>query len=293
LAAHTDPNLIESLIRDVSPAYAIFRHAGPEAAPLVDLIVSEKLDVPGDFADAGSLDAEALNCWAATARSAHPYRSAMQVVVNKFAGWWRDADSEQRRAIVAHLPQLAPSIGDLLDEGVRQLITAGKPALACAAAYSLTTGDAVKAIVQIAVCGTEQPGVRDEMLRHLAEVFPAEKMEESRDAERFLPALARAVAAAGGGWDVALRIGTHLAAADVSSAYGTCLEIPKAITRAAEPRPYLEQFLALVTALGNRAAGVCLKKLPASNNPAAVEDVVRVASACGVEAGMVRLGQLL
>jgi hypothetical protein len=293
LAAHSDPNLVESLIRDVSPVYVIFRHAGPEAAPLVDLIISEKLNTPADFAQCGLLGTEALTCWAATARAAHPYRSAMQVVLLRFPGWWRDATPAQHQAMMAHLTQLAPAIGDLLDEGVRTLISAGQPSLACAASYALTTGDAVRAIVRIAGRGVDSPTVRDELLARLTEVFPAEKMEESRDAERFLPALERATAAAGDGWDLALRIGLQLAASDISSAYGTCLELPKAIAKAPAPRPYLENFLALVTALGNRSAGFCLKKLPQAQDAAAVEDVTRTAAGYGVEAGLARLGKML
>jgi hypothetical protein len=293
LAAQTDPNLLDTLIRDVSPAYAIFREAGAEAAPLVDLIISEKLNVPEDFAQCGSLGADALACWGATARAAHPYRSSMQVVLLRFPGWWRDSTLEQREAMKAHLPQLAPAIGDLLDEGVRALISAGQTALACAAGYALTTGDSVRAIQKIAAHGTASPALRDELLNRLAQVFPAEKMEESRDAERFLPALERAAAAAGESWDLALRIGLQLAESDVSSAYGSCLEMPKSIAKARSPRAYLDQFLALVTALGNRAAGACLKKLPLVDNPALTEEAVRAASAYGVEAGISRLGKLL
>jgi hypothetical protein len=293
LAAHTDPDVLESLIREVSPVYAVFRHAGPEAAPLVDLILSEKLNAPEDFAEAGKLGPEALDCWARTARSAYPYRSAMQVVLLRFAGWWRDAGPGQREAMAAHLPQLAPAVGDLLDEGVRTLISAGKPALACAAVYALTTGDAVRAILRITSRGDAAPAVRDELLARIPEVFPPERMEDSRDAERFLPALERAAAAAGDAWDLAVRIGLHLAASDVSSAYGACLELPKAIAKAPAPRPYLEQFLALVSALGNRVAGACLKNLPASNQAAGIEQVVRIASSFGVEAGMARLRKLL
>jgi hypothetical protein len=106
-------------------------------------------------------------------------------------------------------------------------------------------------------------------------------IEDSREAERLLPALGKAVDAAGDGWAEAVELAAVLLANDASSAYGVMESLPKSLAQAPDKKLYLAHFVALVRALGNRAAGVCLKRLPGGKAGVA-EEAVTLASQYGV-----------
>lgn len=289
LTPEQDSSFLEELISKVSLAYAIFRGGGDTplpAGPLVDLIVAEKLRVPDGFAEQAGLGAEAISAWARAVEGAKPYRNAMQLIADRFPDWWRAADGAGRAALAKHLPNLGPAVADLGDAGVADLLAAGEPALACAASYALADAAAMRAIASVARAGRNQPERCWAVLGELAANFPLSLIEESREAERFLPALGRTVEAAGAGWAEAVELAARLVKNDPSSAYGVLEAVPKALAGAGDKQAYLGQFSELVKAMGNRVAGVCLKRLPGARESAAtVERAIALSARYGVQAG--------
>ena len=282
-----DSRFLDELVSKVSPAYEIFRGGGDfpvPAGPLVDLIVAEKLHVPAGFAAQAALGAEALTAWGRSVEGAKPYRNAMQLIVDRFPEWWNAADEAGRAALAKYLPQLAPAVADLDPSGVPDLLAAGEATFACAASYSLADKPAVRAIGAVARAGSRDAARCSAVLAELAAAFPISMIEESREAERFLPALGKVVEAAGSGWAEAVELATALVKNDASSAYGVLEAVPKALAVVKSDRQaYLGQFLALVRALGNRVSGVCLKRLPAAAGAdVTVERAVQLASRYGV-----------
>lgn len=281
LASEENSRFLEELISKVSPAYAIFRNGGLGAGSLVDLIVSEKLRVPEAFAERGAMDEAALTAWSKAAAGGKPYRDAIQVILDHFPGWWQNAGESGRAALAQYLPQIAPAAADLGDTGIRDLIAIGEAALATAATYSLADTAAVKAIAAIARAGRADSGRCSTLLPKLVDAFPLKMIEDSRDAERFLPALGRAIEASGEGWAEALELAITLVANDPSSAYGTLEAIPKALAKAQDKQAYLAAFASLAKAMGNRVAGLCLKKLPGAGR-AQIDTTLDLADRYGV-----------
>jgi hypothetical protein len=281
-----DTGLAQQVLSDcverVSPAYAIFRGGAPEAGPLVDLIVAEKLKVPGDFAQKSVLGSEALALWSATAIAAKPYRDAMQTVVDYFPRWWQPATPETQAALKRHLPSMAQALADLGDEGVRDLIVLGEPALACAAQYSAADKASVRGVAVAAKAGAEDSERCGALLDQLRAAFPVSLIEEDREAARILPALGRAVSAAGAGWSEVLELALLLIP-DPSSAHGVLNALPKALTKTpGQEREYLSQCVSLIGAIGPRVSGLALGKLPGAANAAEVtKNAVELARAYG------------
>jgi hypothetical protein len=281
---------LDELIQKTSPAYAIFRTAGPEATKLVDVLVAEQLSVPGGFPEATAMGPEAIGLWGETLASARPYRKAMQMAADRFPAWWEQATEDQRKAMREYLPRLAPAAGELGDGCMRDLIGGGAAALRCASTYALTTPDAPPAIAGIVRQATGDDAERDRLLDALVDAFPASRMEESRDAERLLPVLARAVTASGEAWAPAMRLAILLIANDPSSAYGALKSLPAALAKvdsgSSSKADYLDQFISLVESLGNRVVGASLDKLPrAADARAMVRQVTETTRAYGAEAG--------
>jgi hypothetical protein len=301
LSTEQDSAFLQELIQKLSPAYEIFRSRAEDraddsaedsdatpvaAARLVDVIVAEQLRVPEGFGSRAALGNQALEAWGNAVEGAKPYRNSMQLIVDRFPEWWRTADIPGRVALVKHLPTLGPAVADVGDAGVIDLVAAGEPALACAASYALADKPAVQAIAKVARAGASAPERASAVLSELAAAFPISLIEDSREAERFLPALGKAVDAAGAGWAEAVELATTLVRNDPSSAYGVLEAVPKALGSVkGDKELYLGQFAALAKALGNRVAGVCLKRLPASTQaPAVVDRAIQLASLYGVNA---------
>ena len=285
-----DSSFLDELISKVSPAYEIFRGTAVEgkiaAGALVDLLVAEKLRVPANFAQGSALGEDALVAWARSVEGAKPYRNAMQLVLDRFPDWWTATDAAGKSSLTEHLPHLAPAIADVGDGGVNALLKVGDAAFGAAAAYSLANAEAVRAVVSIARAGPADRERCSAVLNKLVEAFPLKMIEDSRDAERLLPALGKTVEASGNGWAEAVELATLLVTNDPSSAYGVLEALPKSLAGAtADKQEYLRQFVSLVAALGNRCSGVCLKRLPHSAQaPAAVERALHLASLYGVQA---------
>jgi hypothetical protein len=292
LTPESDRSFLDELVSKVSPAYEIFRGTGEgesqavTAGKLVDVIVAEKLRVPDGFAAQAALGDQALEAWSNAVEGAKPYRNSMQLILDRFPAWWSGTTIAGRVALVKHLPSLGPAAFDVGDAGIVDLLAAGEAALACAASYALADKPAVQAIAKVARAGASDPERCSAVLGALAAAFPISLIEECREAERFLPALGKAVDAAGSGWAEAVELATLLVKNDPSSAYGVLEAVPKALAVAkADKQAYLAQFTALVKAMGNRASGVGLKRLPASSHAApVVEQALRLAGQYGVNA---------
>jgi hypothetical protein len=284
----TDPQdntFLSELVHKVSPAYAIFETAGTGPVPagrVVDVLVAEKLRVPAHFADQAALPEPAWAAWGASLEGAKPYRNSMQLIADAFPAWWSVADEAGQKALARHLPLLAPAVADLGKEGVGDLLAAGEPALQAAAAYSLADTKSVQAILAVARAGKADPQRCGQVLNALCEQFPISMIEDSREAERLLPALGKAVAVAGDGWAEVVELATALLANDASSAYGVMEDLPKALAAAANKQAYAAQFVALVRAMGNRVAGVALKRLAAAGTSPVAGEAVTLAGRFGV-----------
>jgi hypothetical protein len=288
-----DLSFLEELVTKVSPAYEIFRGSGqgqPAAAgKLVDLIVAEKLRIPDSFAAQAALGDHALEAWGNAVEGAKPYRNSMQLILDRFPDWWRGTTVAGHVALVKHLPSLGPAVADVGDAGIVDLLAAGEAALGCAASYALADRPAVQAIAKVARAGAGELERCSAVLAALAAAFPISLIEESREAERFLPALGKTIDAAGSGWAEAVELATLLVKNDPSSAYGVLEAVPKALASvrgdAGAKQAYLAQFTALVKAMGNRASGICLKRLQASATAGTVvQQAVRLAGQYGVNA---------
>jgi hypothetical protein len=285
-----DP-ILQTHLEQLGPAYRVFdRLSGPHqreaAAALIDFLHSEQFRIPEWFAD----PPDALPCLRAAVKAAHPDRKCIAFLIERFPGWLSAVAPGSRPAFEEELPNMAPAVFDLNDAGMRlvlEVASADPRALKHIAAYAMTTAEAIRAIAAIAHSAVAHH--RIDLLESLVAAFPAAKMEESRDAERLLPAIASAAAAAGPAWPQLLAAAITLTRLDVSSACGTCKSLPKAIARVSDPAAYLADVDSILGAIGLRAIGLCLKTLPAWHSIHPVENVrrfVQVACAASREFGV-------
>ena len=259
---------LEEMAKACSPVYAKVRaltdpEAQREAGLLADILVSDQITAPVSLPDS----AEILRAMHFSMESAKPDRKCMGYVLRAFPAWVDAVSSTARETFLDVIPKLAPAAADLGDEGMRLIIEAVnvEPKLIeCTAAYAMTTGEAIRAVARIAHRAASHH--RRDLLEKLVEIFPAGKMEESRDAEHLLPAMARATeAAASNAWVPAMELALKLTARDVSSARGTLESLPASLRKVpvAVVGPYLDDFHLLVEHIGIRVNGICLNELPA------------------------------
>lgn len=289
--------MIDTLARALSPAYSALRPFTPEvrghAAALVDIVVEESLATPPSFADDLALiaampphEAEVvLDAWAASVTAAKPERGTMKFILERFPAWYQSCPPLAREPWLAGMPKLAPAAKGVADEGMSNLCLAmeatGDPYTAhklieSAASYAMTTDPAIRAIAALQLAAARHQ--RPDLWLQIAQSFPAERLEENRDAENFLPALAKMVEASREEAVPALELGAVLAANNASSARAAC----EKFAAAAKPGLFSEARDVIAT-LGTRAIGASLTKLP---NPALIVQVLEMRREYGVQAAL-------
>lgn len=257
---------LAQLSQAASPIYELIAaipdlEAQREAGQLADLIVSEQLPSPRSL-PANPAELRALRL---SVENARPDRRAMHFLLDSFERWLDALSPAARAEFLETFPKLAPAAHDLGEAGMRLMLEAVNlepKLLGCAAAYAMTTAEAIRAAAALVHraashhCG----GLVDKLVA----TFPAERMEESRDAEKLLPALAGAAQAAGDAFAPALELALALVARDVSSARGALRSLPGALrgVPAGSEGFYLDDFRLLIEHIGIGVNGVCLTDLP-------------------------------
>lgn len=254
---------------ELHPAYrAVHTIADPtlrtEAAKIIDFALTQHLPVPA--IDQAS---EANGCWRAAIQTAHPDRKCVSYILTNFSAWWKRIEPPARPAFLEGFPHLAPAVHDLSNAGMGHVIQAvnrDPRLLPVIYSYAMTTGEAIRAVARLATsCDVAQ-------LQKLVDVFPAQRMEASKDAERFLPAL--------GAVPDALPLALVLTEHNVSSAYAVC----RALKNLDRPPTYVDDFRLLVECIGISVSGVCLHELPRwhkQHGAEATHRFVQAAAECG------------
>lgn len=290
----TDP-ILQAHKEELGTAYRVFdRLESPalrqEAARLIDFLQTERIAIPDSIGD----PPEGLACLRAAVQAAHPDRKCIAFLLQGFPEWVRALAPASRDAFFQGLPELAPAMYDLHEAGMRQVVetvSAEPRTMRPIASYSMTTAEAIRAIVRIAHGAVSHQ--RLDLLEALVTAFPAQKMEEGKDAERLLHAIAETAQAAGSAWPQAMEVAVSLTRQNVSSAYGACSALPGVLRKVANTGAYLRDFHAIAEAVGLRSIGLCLNTLPGWHAKSAPETVHRfVALGCeaarefGAMAGM-------
>ncbi|MEZ5355462.1 MAG: hypothetical protein R2762_22730 [Bryobacteraceae bacterium] len=237
---------LESQLAAIHPVYALVAGlapgARPDAARIADIVVAEQFRTPSSLGPG-----EGIACLRRALEAAQPDRKCAQFILDHFAQWMQALADNGRDTFLEQFPTLAPAAADLGESGMKRVIDATNREprkFACVAAYAMTTKDAILAMASLAAVHS----IAD--LQRFTAAFPAERMEESRDAERLPAALARV--------PEALPLAASLIAGDVSAAYGTLVRL-----RSVERSPaYLAAFRTLVETVGLQANGWCLDTMP-------------------------------
>jgi hypothetical protein len=227
-------------------AYSIVETSG--SGPLADLIISEELSAP----DLSQISEDGVTPLLEALKTASPDRKCMQYVLTSFGGWLRSVPPAGRTEFLINIPKLAPATRDLGDEGMKTVLEAAalEPrVLAPIAAYAMTTAAAIRAMATLATAAAKQN--RPDLLEELAASFPAEKMEESKDAENLLPALAKMDS---------LELAVVLAKTNPAGARAAANSFAKALSNL--PPAYKADCVSAFTAIGPRATGFCVNTLP-------------------------------
>ncbi|MBM3794139.1 MAG: hypothetical protein FJW31_08720 [Acidobacteria bacterium] len=216
-----------------------------EAAKLLDFLRGEQVAVPP------GVPPEAIPGLRAAAEAAHPDRRCLKLLAARFPAWMAKVNDAARPVWLEGLAGLGPALADLGDDGMGQVITAvnrDPRTLACIQAYALTTKEIVRAIAAL----SEDAPV--EWLQRLVAAVPIAKMEDSKDAERLVPALVPV--------REALPALVTLAEQSISAAYGTAKALPGAIKKVENRQEYLEDFALLANTVGLSSSGFVLDTLP-------------------------------
>jgi hypothetical protein len=267
-----DNPILSAHVAELDPAYGIFARVTDErlrseAARLIDFLRGEEIPVPRD------VPIEAIPHLRAAAESAHPDRKCLGLLAARFGSWLSGVNAESRREFLDGMVSLGPALADLGEEGMTDVIAAvnrDPRLMACVSSYALTTRPIVLAIAKLALMAPV------EWLQRLTAAVNVATMEESKDAERLLPALAPLP-------DAVPAIVT-LAERNVSSAYGACRGLPAALKKAGENRAaYLEDMRRLAETVGISSVGFTLDKLPGlyrTAGPARASEFVQLAAEC-------------
>jgi hypothetical protein len=280
-----------------SPVYGLIAaisdpQAQHEAGLLADIVVSEQLSPPSTL----DLPAGEIRTWRLSVEAAKPDRKCMGYLLANFPAWTKAVSSTARADFLESFPRLAPAAHDLGDEGMRLVLEAANvdpPLLEAVAEYAMTTAESVRAVARMAHRAANLH--QAELMKKLTAVFPAERMEDSREAENLLPSIGKATEAAPEeAWPAAMALALELVARDISSARGTLDSLPGALKKLplAQAREYLEDFRMMVEHIGIRVNRVCLSELPqwyarhgVERTRAFVSCACRAAESYGVVAG--------
>jgi hypothetical protein len=247
------------------------------AASLIDLMVEEQLAVPAGFREACSHAAtvaqnEAIvvfQTWHETAANARPERKTVAYVLENFFDFYRRCPEPVREPWLAGVVKLAPAMRGLGNDGMARLIDAmqrcedhyaAHKLIESVASYALTTDDAIRAVSEMAHA-VATVGRLDIWLE-IAQRFPAERMEESRDAEHGPAALASILAAAPAHPLAALELIRSLAGENAATVRSASAKLAAKAKTAPDAAEFLTDVRELVDGLGIRALGAITAKLP-------------------------------
>jgi len=259
-----------------------------DSGALADLIISEELSAP----DLSPIPQDGVGPLLASLKTASPDRKCMQYVLTSFAGWQGVIAPAARAEFLALIPKLAPATRDLGDVGMRIVLDAAalEPRiLAPVAAYAMTTAEAIRAMAQLAKSAADHG--RPELLEDLAASFPAEKMEENRDAEHLIPALAKMTEAAEGSAQV-LAVAVELAKTNPAGARAAANSLTKVLAAMPSDRKaeYTQHCQSILKNIGARATGFCVNTLPGlyqRHDKQAINRFVELACEAGQRLGQV------
>lgn len=242
-----------------------------EAAKLVDFLRGEQVPVPQ------GVPADTIPFLRAAAEAAHPDRRCLTLLAAHFPAWLAKVSDAARPVWLAGLAGLGPALADLGDDGMSQVIAGvnREPrTLACVQTYAFTTKEIVRAMAALTV---DAPL---EWLQRLVAAVPLSKMEDSKDAERLVPALVPV--------REALPALVTLAEHSVSSAYGTAKALPASLKKVQNRQDYLDDFALLADSVGLSSCGFVLDTLPSLYRSAGVAQarrLVALAAECAREYG--------
>jgi len=273
---------IDRLAKAISPAYAALRDfASPQAraaaAGLIDLMVEEQLGVPEQFREACSRAAgmapnEAIvffHTWHDTAVAARPERKTIAFILERFAGWYERCPAKVREPWLAGVAKLAPALRGLGGEGMERLVAAmercddhyaAHKLIESVASYALTTDEAIRAVTAMAHAAAGAG--RLDLWLEIAQRFPAERLEENRDAELGPVALASILAAAPEHALAALQLIRSLAGENASTVRSASGKLAARAKTAADAGEFLGDARELLDGLGIRALGAIAARLP-------------------------------
>ncbi len=248
-----DNPILSAHVTELDPGYRLLEGVSDErlrseGARLIDFLRAEQIAVPLD------IPASALPYLRAASEAAHPDRKCLSLLAARFGAWLGQVKPGSQRAFLEGIASMGPAISDLGEQGMGDVIQAvnREPRLmACIGSYAFTTKPIVLAMAKLAV------DARVELLQRLVAAVPVASMEDSRDAERLIPALARVPEALG-----AI---VALAERNPSSAYGACQGLPAALKKltAGEARAgFLDDFCRLAETVGISSVGFALNTLP-------------------------------
>ena len=264
-------------VSELDPAYRIFdgvsdAKLAAEAAQLIDFLRGEQIAVPLD------VPIDAIPYLRAAAQTAHPDRKCLGLLAARFGSWLAQVRPESRTAFFEGMVSLGPALADFGEEGMAGVVASvnrDPRLMACISSYALTSKPIVLAITKLA------QGAPVDWLQRLVAAVTVAKMEENKDAERLVPALAAVP-------DTLPAIVT-LAETNVSSAYGACKGLPAALKKAGAARAgYLEDLRLLAETVGISSAGFALDTLPGLYRNPGVErarEFVGLAAECARQYG--------
>ena len=272
----SDNPLLAAHVSELDPGYRLLEGVSDpllrgEATRLIDFLRGEQIAIPLD------VPTDALPYLRAAAESAHPDRKCLGLLAARFGSWLSRITPESRVAFLDGIGSLGPAIADFGDEGMGELIAAvnrDPRLMACISSYALTTKEIVLAIARLAV---DAPV---EWIQRLVGAVTVAKMEESKDAERLVPALALV--------PDALPAVVTIAERNVSSAYGACKGLPAALKGVEARAEYLEDFRTLAGTVGISSVGFALDTLPGLYRKSGLEGgrrLVQLAAECARQYG--------
>ena len=249
-----DNPILAAHVNELDPAYRLFQGLNDdrlraEAARLIDFLHGEEIAVPLDLPPA------ALPFLRAAVEAAHPDRKCLGLLAARFGAWLGQVKLESQPAFLKGLASLGPAIADLGEVGMGDVILAvnrDPRLMASIGSYALTTKPIVLAIAKLAVAAPI------DLIQRLVAAVPVAKMEDNKDAERLVPALAKVPEALAGIVTLAER--------NQSSAYGACQGLPAAFKKltahAVDRADFLEDFRLLAETVGISSVGFALHTLP-------------------------------
>lgn len=274
---------LEELERTAAPEVrdAVVRHG----AAIADLVVWQELTVdPEALASASRkalsgavLPAEVLfAAWRSAAEESLPSRPACTTVLHAFVGWIESLPADVRTSFAVGIGPLCSFAAEIKEAGmaevldaVRQLGTADRVAAMVAAMGTYRDTDAPNLLAICRLARVTLSSGRKDLLDRVPQVVSLEAMMDSRDAGRFLPALAAAAVAVQASSPALacefVQLLLDTASQNVSSGYAAAVALPRAMKALAPDAAaaYVRGVAGVVGSAGIRLLGFCLKKLPA------------------------------